>query len=130
MTDPLGAKKFPRVIISPRAPKFPSVEIVPRTKRLLPVLILPVVFTVPSTSIAPRFFQEPWIYAEYPGSVVRVVGGGPTRSVLINVGPYTAKEDVAANVCIFRYGVLTKLWAYIFDVMTELTVKAAAFAIV
>ena len=64
INEPFGAKKFPRVMISPRAPKFPSEEMFPSTNKLLPVLILPVVFTVPSTSRAPRFFQGPCIYAE------------------------------------------------------------------
>jgi hypothetical protein len=50
ITPPFNAVKFPRVIISPRAPKFPRVDIFPRTKRLDPVLTEPVNCAVPSTN--------------------------------------------------------------------------------
>ena len=53
ITVPFGARKLPRVIISPRAPKEPSEEIEPSTKRLLPVLIEPVKLPPPSTSRLP-----------------------------------------------------------------------------
>lgn len=53
ITEPFGARKFPSVIMSPRAPKAPSEDIVPRTNRLLPVLSEPVKRAVPSTSTFP-----------------------------------------------------------------------------
>ena len=53
MTEPFGARKFPSVMMSPRAPKAPSEDIVPRTNRLLPVLSDPVKRAVPSTSTFP-----------------------------------------------------------------------------
>jgi len=70
------------------------------------------------------------MYAEYPGSVIIVVNGRPTRSVLATVGPYTARDDVAVNVWRLIYGVLIKLWEYRFEVVIELVVNDAAFAIV
>ena len=105
ITDPFAAIKFPRVIISPRAPNAPKDEIVPRTNRLLPVLREPVKRPAPSTSIFPKTFMDPWLYKENPGSVTRrldVRSGGPTMRVLTYAGPYTAAVDVAVRLSVFR----------------------------
>jgi hypothetical protein len=61
ITEPFAAMKFPRVIISPRAPKAPREEIVPRTNRLLPVLRDPLKYPVPSTFTFPKTCMEPWL---------------------------------------------------------------------
>jgi len=53
ITEPLGVKRPPRVIMSPRIPREPREEIAPRTYKLLPVLRFPEKKPCPSTFIFP-----------------------------------------------------------------------------